>query len=259
MTKDLVYLKKLEDGVAEIVINRPEKRNCISKNDRIVMKNLFYQAEDDEDINAIILRGEGDHFCSGADLKQVLEGPTPLEAGSYSMRAAGQVIRAIQTIEKPVIAMVNGYAINGGFCLALACDMICAAPDAKMYCNFTKTGLMPEMGALLFMPMTIGMYKSKELWYTGEEISGTEAKEMGFVNRLFEKENLYEETLKFAKKVAAVPIAGARVTKRLANSFNYHMLNALLECEVQSAPFCGQSEGRKKLNEAFNNKTSKGI
>lgn len=259
MERDIVFLQKLGDGVAEIVINKPEKRNCISVKAMKLMQDLLYQAEADSDINAIILRGEGDHFCSGGDQNQQLEGPTPIEAASMAARAYCNTVRAIQTIEKPVIAMINGYAINGGFSLALACDMICAAPDAKMYCNFTKVGLAPEMGSLLFMPMTIGLYKSKELWYTGAEISGTAGKEMGFVNYLFEKENLYEETLKFAKQIAAVPTVSARVTKRLANSFNNHMLNALLDTEVQTTPFCATSESRKKFREAIRNKTSKGI
>ena len=110
------------------------------------------------------------------------------------------------------------------------------------------------MGALVTMPMTIGMYRSKELWFTGRAVGAEEAYGMGFVNRVVPKEAIEDATLAFAAEVAKMPAVAVRITKRLANSTIFNMFSSVLEMEAELTPFCCQTEDVKKMITAFRNK-----
>ncbi|MGE4268409.1 MAG: enoyl-CoA hydratase/isomerase family protein [Deferribacterales bacterium] len=247
-----VYTRK--DGcIGYVVLNKAERRNAIDPDMMDVMTDCFNSLEADTDVKVVILSAEGDHFCSGGDLKAAPGGHT-IESSHHALRKYGKTVMTIQNMEKPVIAAVKGYAVGGGMSLALACDIIFAAESAKFSCNFLKVGICPEMGAMMFMPQLIGMQRSKELWYTGRIVSGEEAYVMGFVNKVVPDPELEKETLGFANGIATVPSMSLAITKRIANSTYHRDLVNILDTETLSTPFCSQTKEHKALVEAFLNR-----
>jgi len=254
MTDSTVIIDKKTDGVAFVIINKPARRNAIDPNLMDNLTDALLTLDNDDEVKVIILKGQGDHFSSGGDLKARKPGPCPIEEKRKMLRKHGRTIQTIQNMEKPVIAMVKGYAVGGGMSLALACDLIFASEDAKFSCNFLKVGIVPEMGAMLFLPQTIGLYRAKELWFTGRIVGAAEACEMGFVNRVFSSEEIEAATISFAKEIALVPSVALRITKRISNSTINNMLNTILDSEAQSSPFCSETDDHKAYVESFRNK-----
>jgi 2-(1,2-epoxy-1,2-dihydrophenyl)acetyl-CoA isomerase len=248
LDENTLLVEKQDDGIAFLVINKPHRRNALDHEmmDQLVV--TLEALESDGDVRVVVIKGQGKHFSSGADLRIVFE---TIEDVRMALRKYLRAVRTIQQMEKPVIAMVAGYAIGGGMSLALACDIIFASEDAKFSANFLQLGITPEMGAMLFMPLTIGLYRAKELWYTGRIVEAREAREMGFVNRVFPAEQLEEATKEFAREISRTPALPVRITKRITNSTIFSMLNTIMEAEVQSSPFCSQTAEHKAYIAAF--------
>lgn len=242
MTEEqLAYMDKREDGVAYLVLNNPKKKNAMSHAMMVQLRKLIEQAEDDEDIRCVILKGEGGCFCSGGDLSGMAGGGSSevtVERKRRDIADFGRVIAAMVHGEKPYIAQVDGYAMGGGFSLALGCDMVFAGENAKMSSMFTHVGLAPEMGAMLFLPQAMGAYQAKELWYTGRRVSGKEGYELGFVSRAVADDQLEAETLAMAQHIAELPRTALGAMKRTVNSHIYSDLDAILAADVQDSPLC---------------------
>jgi 2-(1,2-epoxy-1,2-dihydrophenyl)acetyl-CoA isomerase len=212
--------------------------------------------EDDEEVKVIILKGEGDCFSAGGDLSSNNVNSEDIRDLRKMMKRYGRAVMAIQQTEKPVIAMVKGYAIGGAMSLALACDIILAAEDAKFVTGFLQIGLTPEMGSLLFLPLTIGMYKAKELWFTGRKVSAQEAYDMGFVNRVLPAEEIEEAAIALAKQIAQMPQTAVRITKRIANSIIFDKLPSVLESESIYSAFGLATEDHRNLIGEFRKRSS---
>lgn len=255
MTERNILIEKQKDGIAYIVISKPQRRNAIDASMMDDLTDALESLESDDEVKVIILKGQGNHFSSGGDLKAAPVGGYSIEGSRAALRKFCRVVQTIQQMDKPVIAMVKGYAVGGGMSLALACDLIFAAESARFSSNFLRVGITPEMGAMLFMPMTMGLYRAKELWFTGRMVTADEAREMGFVNKVFPDDTIEESTLAFAKELAQMPAMPVRITKRITNSIINNMLMAVLEAELQSTPFCTQTEEHKALISAFVNKS----
>lgn len=130
------------------------------------------------------------------------EGGYSIDERRAMLSRYNRVVKTILTMEKPVLSVVRGYAVGGGMSLALCCDIIFAAEDAKFYGNFVKAGIVPEMGAMMILPQLIGLNRAKELWFTGETVDGKRACELGFVNHAYPSESLDEEVYAFARTLA---------------------------------------------------------
>jgi 2-(1,2-epoxy-1,2-dihydrophenyl)acetyl-CoA isomerase len=254
MSDNTVVVDKQDDGIAYIILNKPKRRNAIDAMMMDCLVSSLVELDGDADVKIIILKGEGDHFCSGGDLKAGPETGYTIEESRASLRKYCKAVQTIQEIEKPVIAQVRGYAVGGGMSLALACDLIFASESAKFSSNFLHVGIIPEMGAMLLMPLAIGLYRAKELWFTARVVGANEAREMGFVNRVFTDEEIDRATQAFAVETAKVPALSLRITKRITNSIMLTMLNTVLDAESQASPFCSQTKEHKELISAFVNK-----
>lgn len=252
MTESTVLLDKHDDGIAVIILNKPKRRNAL---DHLMMDHLVLileGLEKDEEVKVILIKGQGDHFSAGGDLKMGAEYIRTIEDSRMAMRNFLRVVRTLTQMEKPVIAMVRGYAISGGMGLAMACDIIFASDDAKFSANYLKVGITPELGAMLIMPQIMGIYRAKELWYTGRVVEAAEAKEMGFVNHIYPSAQIEAAAMEFARGITRMPQLPVRITKRITNSMILGQLNQVLEAEVQSTPFCSQTEEHKAYMRAFN-------
>jgi enoyl-CoA hydratase len=185
------------DGVMTITLNRPEARNAVNKAVAIGVAAAIDQLEADDSLRAAILTGAGGTFCSGMDLKAFVTGETPVVEG----RGFGGLCE--YTAAKPVIAAVEGYALAGGFELAISCDLIIAAEDSKFGIPEVKRGLAAGAGGLARLPKQIPPRIAKELALTGDFISAQRAYELGLINQVVASGGALEAARAMALKIAA--------------------------------------------------------
>jgi len=177
------------DGVATVTLNRPEAMNALSRALRAAIVAAFRRCADDPAAEVVILTGAGRAFCAGLDLKE-LGGETGAAEDTAAAVVGGDVVGAVQGCGKPVIGAINGFAITGGFELALACDVLIAARGARFADTHARVGIMPGWGLSQKLSRTIGIYRAKELSLTGNYLSAEQAEAWGLVNRVVEPEAL---------------------------------------------------------------------
>jgi enoyl-CoA hydratase len=175
-----VLLVEKRDAVARVTLNRPEKMNALSHELRQALTGAFSELAADASIRVVILTGAGKAFCAGLDLKELgsREG-RPL--GAFSDAA---MIPAVRSFPGPVIGAVNGFAITGGFELALACDLLVASSEARFADTHARVGILPGWGLSQKLPRLIGIGRAKELAFTGNYIEAKQALDWGLVNRV---------------------------------------------------------------------------
>src|SRR5215471_12191963 len=202
----------INDSLAEIVLNRPDKLNAINQ---AMAKELVAALEQVEraTVRALLLRGEGAGFCAGRDLADADPGNEDAEAILEGM--VNPIIKRIATFPAPTFAAVHGACLGVGLGMALACDVVYCADDAKIGSPFARIGAVLDSGGHAFLASRIGEHRALELIYTGRLLSGAEAAQLGLVNRSMPKESLVEETRKIAAQVAQGPTAAFMQSKRL--------------------------------------------
>ena len=208
----VVYEKK--GGVAWITLNNPERYNALVRKMREELKEALEDAAQDDGVRAVVIRGTGKAFSAGGDLK-AMAGWTPLQAVKElkEMGTAFVIERVIREMSKPVIAAVHGYALGGGFELAMACDLIIASEDAMFGSPEVNVGLMPGSGGTQMLPRHVGEKKAKELIFTGDRISAKELERLGAVNKVVPSDKLdeaVEELLEKIKDKSPVVLAAAK-------------------------------------------------
>lgn len=246
-----VYVSKRNDGIAFLVINKPQRKNAISGPMMDLLSDALLKLDADDEVRVIILKGEGDNFSAGGDLKQGGSQGLSVEQGRKLLKKYIRTIQTIQQIAKPVIAMVDGWAVGGAMSMALACDIIYVSDRVKFTSNFLKVGIIPEMGVMMFLPQLIGPYRAKELWFTGRVVGAEEAYKMGFANKVLPAEELEEGTIAFAQEVASVSAMSVQITKGITNSTMSPMLNLVMDAESTASPFCTQTAEYKEIIAKF--------
>ncbi len=189
-------LYEREGHVAWITLNRPQAMNARNNTLRRELVRALKGARDDDEVYVMVITGVGDKaFCAGADISEF----TTLKPAGWLKKRYGTEsdLRYIREIPKPVIAMVNGYAIGGGFELAMACDIVIASEDALFAQREIRVGVIPGGGGTQILPRLVGEKRAKELVFTGRSITAKEAYELGVVNRVVPKERLREATKEF--------------------------------------------------------------
>jgi 2-(1,2-epoxy-1,2-dihydrophenyl)acetyl-CoA isomerase len=223
---ELIRLGLDDRGVATITIDRPEAKNALTQPMRDHLGDLFEQLSTDLRVRVVVLRGTGDSFCAGADLRSAGERP-PRPDGAPSP-AAGEIARMIQegwqrlvtTIQdcnKPVIGQVNGVAAGGGFQLAVACDLVLAAESARFVQAFVHRGIVPDAGAAYLVTRIVGPQQAKELFFLGEKVAATDAHRIGLVNRVVPDDELDKAVDELAGRLAVLPTTSIATSKRLIN------------------------------------------
>jgi len=210
MADQIVLLERSED-VALITLNRPEAMNALSTALRDGIAGAFRDAAADESIRVAILTGAGRAFCAGFDLKELGSG----DPDATAAEAQSGIVDAMSSFAGPIIAAVNGYAITGGFELALACDMIVASKEAKFADTHARVGILPGWGLSQKLPRLIGISRAKEVSFTGNMISAGQAYEWGLVNRVVEPDELIPTCRKLAGDMASCVPDVLKAYKRL--------------------------------------------
>ena len=186
---DPILLTETHDGIATLTLNRPRAMNALSRALRAEIVRTFAALRGDTSVGVVILTGAGRAFCAGLDLKE-LGGERGAADDTESAVAGGDVVAAVGGCEQPVIGAINGFAITGGFELALACDVLVASTAARFADTHARVGIMPGWGLSQKLSRSIGISRAKELSLTGNYLSAEQADAWGLVNRVVAPEVL---------------------------------------------------------------------
>ena len=241
---------KSENGVVTISLNRPEVFNSFNKEMAIELQEILDNASIDNSIRAIVLTGEGKAFCAGQDLVEATDPDGP-ELQSIVRDHYNPIIEKIRTIEKPVIAAVNGVAAGAGANIALACDIVLAKESASFIQAFSKIGLIPDSGGTFMLPRLIGMQKALALMITGDKVMANEAEKMNMIYKAIPDDNFEEEVNKLALSLAHMPTKGIGLTKRAINESWNNSLEQQLKLEEELQTNAGKTEDFKEGVSAF--------
>jgi enoyl-CoA hydratase/carnithine racemase len=208
---DQVVLSR-SNGVYEVQLNRPEKRNAITQAMYGALVDAFNEATADDGVRVVLISGAGASFTAGNDLNDFLR------ADLSDANSAVRFLRLLPTFRKVLIGAVHGQTVGIGVTALLHCDLVVAARSTQMSMPFVKLGLVPEAGSSLLLPRNIGYQRAAELLLLGKPFDAQAAYEMGIVNRVVEDQSLMEEARKLARAVAELPPTALLATKRLLRS-----------------------------------------
>jgi 2-(1,2-epoxy-1,2-dihydrophenyl)acetyl-CoA isomerase len=229
-TTDTDLLAETAEGVLTLTLNRPDTLNSLTPGVLDAIRAGIEGAADDPDVRCVVLAGAGRAFSSGASLK---EGgsfdPEPMLLEHYN-----PTIMAMQKIEKPILASINGIAAGAGASLTLACDFRIWADDARMALLFVRIGLVPDAGATYFLPRIVGVARAAEMMMLGEDVHADKALDWGLAHRVVAAADLAAETRAFAQRLAAVPRSAGMVKRLLRKTMTLSLPEQLkLEARMQ--------------------------
>jgi len=235
------FIVEIEDGVARCSMNRTEDMNALSVELGYPMVEGLTRVLDDDGVKVIVLRGEGGHFCSGADLTLLGENLDPTFLNE-SMKIIAAVILRLYEGPKPVITEVDGFAVGGGLGLALASDITYATERALFCMGFIRIAATPDMGSSYFLAERVGLAKAKEMAFTGDIVDAAEALRIGLVNRVVDHEDISREVMELAARIARRSPGSLASTKRMLNRSHLLELETVLSLESHVQPVSLLSE-----------------
>lgn len=245
--KKIIYKKA--DSIATVILNRPEAYNALDLDIRKELYEVVLEVESDKSIKVLIITGSGKAFCGGGDITTMRK--MSVIDSRERLRFIQGIYFKLSTMEKVVIASVNGHAYGAGCNLALACDLIICSKDAKFCQPYMKVGLIPDVGAMYFLPRTIGMVKAKELIFTGRVVEADEAERMGLVNYVVSPQDLETKTMDLAQQISDGPTYAIGMAKTIINSSFESDLKTLLHREADAQAICFQTEDFIEGTSAF--------
>lgn len=215
-----------KDKIAILTLNQPENLNAMTSKMAEEFQEIVHQLKSDREVRVLIITGQGRSFCSGGDIKSTfaMYNDPPAQAQQTVIDFYKSFL-AIRSLDIPTIAVIKGYTIGAGLCLAMACDMRIASTDTKMSMSFIKLGLNPGMGGTYFLPRLVGTAKALEMCLSGEPINAQEAYQIGLLNHVVDSEQLTEFSLNLAERIANNPPVPAKLIKKAI----YQGLNKDLE------------------------------
>jgi len=245
------------DTIATIILNRPQMMNAMSKEMIIGLRDAVLEIAFDEGIRVLIIKGAGDHFCSGADLNLFTENKASYE-WITAMKGVGQIVKTLREMPQPVITMLNGAAVGGGANLALAADFVIAAENARFCEIFINIGAILDYGGHYFLPRLVGLAKARELAMLGDEIDGNTAASIGLIYKSVPQEELEKETANLAATLAQKPPLALRLIKEgLEKSFDMS-LKDVLDWEAAHQSIALQTPEHKEIIKMFMEVKGKG-
>jgi 2-(1,2-epoxy-1,2-dihydrophenyl)acetyl-CoA isomerase len=241
MSSDLV-LRDVSQGVLTLTLNRPDVLNSFNLAMARALQEALTDAAADPTIRCVLLTGAGRGFCAGQDLASVTTDPaTTLDVGAIVRAQYNPIVRAIWTLEKPVVCAVNGVAAGAGANLALACDIVVASTDASFIQSFCKIGLVPDSGGTWILPRLVGAARAAALVLLGEKLPATTAREWGMIYQTCEPAELREKAMALAVHLASQPTRGLGLTKRALNLALEQGLSAQLDTEAEIQTEAGRT------------------
>jgi 2-(1,2-epoxy-1,2-dihydrophenyl)acetyl-CoA isomerase len=238
------------DGVVTITLNRPRVKNAMNREMWEELLETFTAIANDPADRAVVITGAGGDFCSGADLSG--GGPFRGEQHmAFTMQWINQIPLALHRLPKPTIAQVRGVAAGAGANLALGCDLIVAAENARFAELFVRRGLSVDFGGTWLLPRLIGLHRAKEVAFFGDILSARDADRLGLVNRVVGEEQLDEFVSEWAGRLANGPAVALAQTKRLLNEATYKPMADALDAEGSCQLISVSSKDAKEAVKAF--------
>ncbi|BBE34856.1 enoyl-CoA hydratase [Sphingosinicella microcystinivorans] len=248
------FLWEVEDRIARVRLDRPERKNPLTFESYAEMRDTFRALVYADDVDAVVFLPNGGNFCSGGDVHDIIG---PLVAMDMKQllaftRMTGDLVKAMLHCGKPIISAVDGVAVGAGAIITMASDMRLATPAAKTAFLFTRVGLAGcDMGACAMLPRIIGQGRASELLYTGRTMSAEEGERWGYYNRLVSAEALEDEAMALARRIVAGPTFAHGITKTQLNQEWSMSLDQAIEAEAQAQAICMQTRDFERAYKAF--------
>ena len=240
-----------QDNITTITLNRPEVLNAFNNEMAAEVLAALKQAERDSATRCLVLTGAGRGFCAGQDLEVLRARPEGVSFREHLLRTYNPIISRLRSMEKPVMAQINGAAAGAGFGLALACDLRYMAASAKFRFAFSGIGLAPDSGTSYFLPRLIGYARAFELAATNLPVAANAALELGLVESVFPDETLAAEVRTIAARLAHGPTRAIGLLKRAMNKSFELSLDEALDYEAHLQEIAGQTADHHEGVAAF--------
>jgi enoyl-CoA hydratase len=251
-----ILLIERDGAVAKLTLNRPEALNALSRALRTAIVNAFLSLKDDSDIRAVVLTGAGRAFTAGVDLKEA--GQTGFALGATEDAKDIDLARAMMAYPWPIIGAINGFAITGGFELALLCDVLLASENAKFADTHARVGIMPGWGLSQRLPRLIGISRAKELSLSGNYLDAETAERWGLVNRVYKADELVPAAMKLAHEMTGcMPVMSRGYKKMIDDGFGMNFGDALKE-EIRRSAEHAKNVSASAVEEARKQVTERG-
>jgi len=246
------FLWKLEEGVATITLNRPERKNPLTFDSYDELRDTFRALKQTRAVKAIVMRGAGGNFCSGGDVHEIIGPLTKLDSAGLLRftRMTGDLVRAMRACPQPIIAAVEGVCAGAGAIIAMASDIRFGQPGCKTAFLFTRVGLSgADMGACAILPRIIGQGRAAELLFTGRSMTSDEGLAWGFYNRVVE--DVMAEAYALAGELARGPSIAHCITKRQLDAEWNVTIEEAIEMEARAQARCMETNDFKRAYAAF--------
>ena len=243
----------VNNNVAILTLNRPDSLNSFTAEMHLEVKQVLKAVREDSSIRCLLLTGNGRGFCAGQDLndRAVNSEQAAPDLGESVENNYNPLIRALTSLEKPVICAVNGVAAGAGASIALACDIVLAARKASFIQAFSKIGLVPDSGGTWSLPRALGLPRAKALALLGEKLSAEQAQQWGMIWQCIDDEELMPQAIKMAEHLASQPTKGLSRIKKLLNESFSNPLHLQLELEKDAMRELGKSHDYQEGVAAF--------
>lgn len=233
-------ITELKNGVLHIKLNRPDLLNSFNRVMALSLQEALDNANNNDEIRAVLVTGEGRAFCAGQDLQEAISSDGP-ELERIVREHYNPIILKLRNCQKPIVCAVNGVAAGAGANIALACDIVFSAKSASYIQAFSKIGLIPDSGGTFTLPRLIGFQKASALMMLGDKISADEAEKLGMLYKVVDDEKLMDEATACAEKLAKMPTKGLWLTKSALNQSMTNSLENQLDLEEQLQTAAGET------------------
>ena len=248
------FLCKVSNGVAQISLNRPDRKNPLTFESYAELRDWFRDLHYNDDVKAVVFASNGGNFSSGGDVHDIIGPLTRMSMKELLTftRMTGDLVKAIINCGKPVIAAIDGICVGAGAIIAMASDLRLATPEAKVAFLFTRVGLAGcDMGACAILPRIIGQGRAAELLYTGRSMSAHEGQAWGFHNRIVAASDLETEARTLAAQLVSGPNFGHMMTKTMLAQEWSMSIEQAIEAEAQAQAICMQTGDFERAYRAF--------
>lgn len=248
---------QVEDRVATITLNRPERKNPLTFDSYAELRDTFHKLQYADDVRAVVFTGEGGNFCSGGDVHDIIGPLVNMDMPGLInfTRMTGNLVKEMRTCPQPVIAAVDGICAGAGAIITMASDLRYGTPECKTAFLFVRVGLAGcDMGACAILPRIIGQGRASELLYTGRSMSAEEGLAWGYYNDIVPSAKLLERAHEMARTLAHGPAFAHSMTKKCLHQEWSLSIEQALETEAEAQAICMQTGDFERAYNAFVNK-----
>lgn len=246
-----LLLESVEPGIRILRISRPKALNALNSETLVELKDALLDASRDSKVRVVVLTGEGEKaFIAGADIVEMRD-KSPADGVSFA-RGGHEIAKLLETMPKPTIAAVNGFALGGGTEMAISCDFIVASDNAVFGQPEVSLGIIPGFGATMRLSKFVGLPRAKELIFSGRKVKADEALRIGLVNAVYPAAELLDRVLELARTISRQSASAVAKAKALLNEFSETVgLNVKIDAETQAFGNLFSSPDQREGMEAF--------